>query len=233
MVTIFKRHYFITISVVSIFFLICFSPIFSLIWLCLPSLYFLYKRNYNDFFKIWAFTLFVWHSLFTFIFLDFGPIIIIGGDHTKELIGYLLLNDETVWFKGLCYQTIYIFNALSQKFGFLVYVPIFFPIKKTSCIEDDSKSNPSESTKNTSWFGGESKTTKTAREDFHQCGDMAEAMKRSSGNFFTKSYTEISKDGKRSVTASQTFVPFLGLMNDCRGRDLTDAQKDLMESNKK
>jgi len=42
-----------------------------------------------------------------------------------------LLNDETVWFKVLCYQTIYIFDALSQKIGFLVYVPIIFPIKKT------------------------------------------------------------------------------------------------------
>jgi hypothetical protein len=119
------KHYFI-----SIFFLICFSPIFSLIWLCLPSLYFLYKRNYKNFFNIWAFTLFLWHSIFTFIFLDFGPIIIIGEGHTKNLLDYLLLNDETFWFTGLCYQTIYIFDALSQKMGFLICIPIIFPIKK-------------------------------------------------------------------------------------------------------
>ena len=211
--------------------MICFSPIFSLIWLCLPSLYFLYKRNYRDFFNIWAFTLFLWHSIFTFIFLDFGPIIIIGGDHTKELIDYLLLNDETLWFKGLCYQTIYIFDALSQKIGFLICIPIIFPIKKTDCMDDDSSSkkstdNSSQSNKNTGWFGGESKGTKTAREDFNQCGNMAGAMKRSGLNFFTKSATEISEDGKRSVTASQTYVPFFGYMNDCKGRDLTKSQKD-------
>jgi hypothetical protein len=56
--------------------------------------------------------------------LDFGPIITIGGDHTKEL------NDETLWFNGLCYQTIYIFDALSQKVGFLICILIIFPIKK-------------------------------------------------------------------------------------------------------
>ena len=128
--------------------MICFSPIFSLIWLCLSSLYFLYKCNYRDFFNIWAFTLFLWHSIFTFIFLDFGPIIIIGGDHTKELIDYLLLNDETLWFTGLCYQTIYIFDALSQKIGFLICIPIIFPIKKTYCMANDSSSK--ESTDNSS-----------------------------------------------------------------------------------
>jgi hypothetical protein len=72
--------------------------------------------------------------------LDFSPNIIIGGNHTKELIDYLLLNDETVWFKGLCYQTIYICDALSQKFGFLVYVPIIFPIKKTFSMDNNSNS---------------------------------------------------------------------------------------------
>jgi hypothetical protein len=172
------------------------------------------------------------------LFTDFGPIIIIGGDHTEELIDYLLLNDETLWFTGLCYQTVYIFDALSQKIGFLICIPIIFPIKKTYCMVNDNSSteptgNSSKSSKNTSrsWLGGESKTTKTAREDFNQCADMVGAMKRSNLNYFKKSVTEVSKDGKRSVTASQTYVPFMGYMNDCKGRDLTESPKDLMKSN--
>ena len=48
-------------------------------------------------------------------------------------------------------------------------------------------------------------------------------MKRSGLNFFTKSAKEVSKDEKRSVTASQTYVPFIGYMNDCKGRDLTES----------
>jgi hypothetical protein len=82
-------------------------------------------------------------------------------------------------------------------------------------MADDSSSkkstdNSSKSNKNRGWFGfgGESKGTKTAREDFNQCGEMSEFMKRSGFNFFTKSATEVSKDGKRSVTASQTYVLF-------------------------
>jgi len=54
-----------------------------------------------------------------------------------------LLNDETLWFNGLCYQTIYIFDALSQKIGFLICIPIIFPIIKTYCMDDDSSSKKS------------------------------------------------------------------------------------------
>jgi hypothetical protein len=57
-------------------------------------------------------------------------------------------------------------------------------------------------------------------------------MKRRSLKFFTKSATEVSADGKRSVTASQTYVPFFGNMNDCKGRELTKSQKDLLNSKK-
>jgi hypothetical protein len=59
------------------------------------------------------------------------------------------------------------------------------------------------------------------------------AMNRSGLNYFTKSATEVSKDGKHSVTASHTYVPFMGYMNDCKGRDLSESPKDLMKSNKK
>ena len=48
------KHYIMTISVISYFLLIVYTPIFSVIWLCLPSLYFLYKHNYKDFFLIWG-----------------------------------------------------------------------------------------------------------------------------------------------------------------------------------
>jgi len=62
---------------------------------------------------------------------------------------------------------------------------------------------------------------------------MVHAMKRNGINFFTKFATEVSKDGKRSVTASQTYVPFRGYINDCKGRNRTACPKDLMNSKKK
>ena len=153
------KHYIITISLISYFLLIVYSPIFSVIWLCLPSLYFLYKLNYKDFFSIWGITLFIWHSIFTFIFLDFGPTIMIGGDYTKKLLDYLLLNDGNLWFTGLCYQTVFIFDFFSQETGFLICIPVLFPLKKTYCMPNNN--NTPERKKG--WFGGE--IVEPAKED--------------------------------------------------------------------
>lgn len=164
---------------------------------------FFYKGSYKNVFWIWAFTFFV-------------------------------------WFKGLCYQTINIFDSISQDIGFLICIPVIFPIKNIYCIENESSSkkstnNSSQSNKKTGWFkfGGENKNTKATKEDFNQCANFTSEMKRAGFNFFTKSATDVSKNKKRSVTASQTYVPFYGYRNNCIARALIQAEKDLMNSEKK
>ena len=246
------KHYIITISFISYFFLIVYSPIFSLMWLCLPSLYFLYNLNYKDFFWIWGITLFIWHFIFTFIFLDFGPIIIIGGDHTKKLIDYLLLNDANLWFTGLCYQTIYIFDLVSQKTGFLICIPLAFPIKKTSCMPNDNNNTPKPKKSWYEWGTAEPEPAKQdfperkkgwlgreivepAKEDFQLCANMVDQMERHSINRFTKSHTRVSRDGKRTVTASQTYVPippFWYTRISCTSMELSKKEIDLIKSRK-
>ena len=231
-----RKHYIIIISLISYYLLIVYSPIFSVIWLCLPSLYFLYKRNYKDFFSIWGITLFIWHSIFTFIFLDFGPTIIIGGDYTKKLLDYLLLNDGTLWFIGLCYQTVYIFDFFSQETGFLICIPVLFPLKKTSCMPNNTQQNNPQQNRTPErkkgWFGRE--VVEPAKDDFKQCASMADKMQRHNFNKFTKSHTEISKDGKRSVTASETYVPYLYKTpkTSCTGTELSKKEMDIIKSRK-
>jgi hypothetical protein len=38
---------------VSLILLVETSPVLSILWLCIPTLYFLYIRNYRSIFKIW------------------------------------------------------------------------------------------------------------------------------------------------------------------------------------
>ena len=220
-----KKNISIISILIAVFLLIVFSPIFTIIWLCLPSVYFLYQHNYRNFFNIWVVTLLIWHSIFTFMFLDFGPIITIGGNHTKELINYLL-NDQTIWFSGVGYQTIYIFDAFSQKIGFLIYIPVVFPILKT----DNSPSSPN---KNKGWFDGGDKQKKDVEKDFNQCGSLLPYMTYDGINVLTKSYSKISEDGKRVVTASRTYMPFMRNEFNCTSRPLSKAEKDLLKANKK
>jgi hypothetical protein len=218
----------IVISFISICLLVVFSPIYSLILLLFASIYFFFKRNFKDLFFIWAVTLFIWHTLFTLTFLDFGPVIKIGGRHTEVLINYLLSNDDTIfWFKGLGYQTVYILDFVSQQINSLIYIPIIVPhIKKTSCTGKNT--DPRKPT--TSWFGT---NITDAANDFSQCARMAPKMERHGVNVFTKSSSSVSTDGKRGVTASQTYVPFMGYINNCKSTNLTKTQEDLLKSSAK
>ena len=60
-----KLNYIIIIYLISFFLLIASSPIFSLLWLLVPTAYFLWERNYRNILKIWGFTLGVWYFIFT------------------------------------------------------------------------------------------------------------------------------------------------------------------------
>ena len=112
------------ISIISLFLLIKTSPVFSILWLCIPTLYFLYIRKYKDIFKIWGFTLGIWYLIFSTSLSEIT--IIIGFENTKMIINYLLDNDFL--FENLCFQTVYLLDALSAKLGFSIYIPALINI---------------------------------------------------------------------------------------------------------
>jgi hypothetical protein len=95
------------------------SPILSLLWLLVPTGYFLYHRNYKNIAKIWGFTLSTWYFIFT-ISLSEVPILI-GFEHTRVLAEYMFTQDFI--FPTLCFQTLAILNILSAKLGFPLYIP--------------------------------------------------------------------------------------------------------------
>lgn len=133
---------------ISLFLLVATSPILSLLWLLVPTAYFLYNRNYKDIFKIWGFTLVIWYLIFTTCLS--GTTILIGFEHTKAIVIYM--SENNVMFEPLCFQTVYILDVLSAKLGFPLYIPAlinifsFFGKGKPQCSEDENS--------NTSWWWG-------------------------------------------------------------------------------
>ena len=133
----------IGICIISLFLLVKLSPIFSLLWLCVPTLYFLYIGSYKDISKIWGFTIGIWYLIFTTSLSEIT--ILIGFENTTVIINYLL--DNNFLFENLCFQTVYILDALSTKLGFSIYIPAVVNIfgffkklfKKTGCSgQEDS-----------------------------------------------------------------------------------------------
>jgi len=118
-----KKKYFtpriIGILIISLFLLVQCSPVLSLLWLSLSTLYLLYISSYKDIFKIWGFTLGIWYLIFTTSLSEIT--IVIGFENTEVVINYLLANNFR--FKNLCYQTVYLFDALSIKLGFSISIP--------------------------------------------------------------------------------------------------------------
>ncbi len=117
-------NYIIGICLISLFLLTTTSPILSLLWLSVPTIYFLYNRNYKDIFKIWGFTIGIWYFIFTASLSEIT--ILIGFENTKVIINYLLTN--TFMFETLCFQTVYILDILSAKLGFPLYIPAIINI---------------------------------------------------------------------------------------------------------
>ena len=103
-----KKNYFtqriIGICIVSLFLLIQLSPVFSLLWLYISTLYFLYIRSYRDIYKIWGFTISIWYLIFTTSLAEIT--ILIRFENTPIIINYLL--DNNFLFESLSFQTIYI-----------------------------------------------------------------------------------------------------------------------------
>ena len=231
-----KKNYFtqriIGICIISLFLLIQLSPIFSLLWLCISTLYFLYIRSYRDISIIWGFTISIWYLIFTTSLAEVT--IIIGFENTQIIINYLL--DNNFLFESLCFQTVYILDALSAKLGFSIYIPAvvnlfsffskLFKNKKTGC----SGKGDSGDDKKASWFSF-GKTEKSQSEvDMSKCEPLAKELEKCRSLFHASNSTT---DGNRTVKYSKTWVPGMGVKNNCHSRDANDLEKQLFENSKK
>ena len=230
-----KKNYFtpriIGISIISLFLLIQFSPIFSFLWLSISTLYCLYIRSYKDISKIWGFTTGIWYFIFTTSLCEIT--ILIGFENTKVIINYLL--DNHFLFESLCFQTVYILDALSAKLGFSIYIPavvnIFsfisklFKNGKTGC----SGKGDSGDKKKSPWFSS-GKTEKSQSEvDMSKCESLAREIEKRRTAFHSSTATT---DGKRTVTYSKTWIPGFGTKNACHGREANKIEKSLFEKTK-
>ena len=125
-----KKKYILTpiagVSLVSTILLIFFSPVYSIMWLVVSSFCFLYVKNYKSIYKIWFITVTIWYLIFTTTLAEIP--ILIGFNHTKVVLIYLIQND--VLFANLCFQTVVILDILSSKLGFPIYIPAFINIIK-------------------------------------------------------------------------------------------------------
>jgi hypothetical protein len=222
----------IGISLVSLFLLVQFSPVFSILWLWIATLYFIYIRNYKDISKIWGFTIGMWYLIFTTSLAEVT--ILIGFENTRVIINYLLDNDFL--FESLCFQTVYILDALSAKLGFSIYIPavvnIFsffsklFKNDKSGC----SGKGDSGEKKNSSWFFS-GKTEKSQSEvDMPNCEPLAKKIEKCAQRFHASNSTT---DGKRTVTYSKTWIPGFGVQTNCHARDATMLEKELYNNAKK
>ena len=113
------------------FLLLLVSPLVSLFWLLLPTLYFFEERNYKDLFKIWVFTLITWYFIFTLCLtcLTVTPIVI-GSLDTILLLDYMEIHIEELMCKNLCFKTVYYLDFISCRCGFSFHIPVLLNLLK-------------------------------------------------------------------------------------------------------
>ena len=109
----------VKICSISFVLLVVFSPLLSLLWLFVTTLYYLYTKNFKDIIKVWVFTIGVWYLIFSVSLSDMH--ILIGYEHTEILFRYLITH--RVFFSRLCFDSVYLLHLLSAFLGFPIYIP--------------------------------------------------------------------------------------------------------------
>jgi hypothetical protein len=233
-------HYPLTgLSFISVFLLVCISPVISLAWLCIPTLYFLCLRNYKSVLRIWLITIGTWYAIFTTSLSEIT--ILIGFEHTKYAITYMIEND--LLFSNLCFQTVYLLDLVSDKIGFTIYVPSavniitaftnFFKANETGCAPgkgdsgDEKKNSPP-------WYDLDAKRKKEAKEHAERCEKLSKNLNRGIFGMHAKGY---SCDGKNTTKYSESYFvsPLEGfkLKHECRSRPATDEEKVAYDTGKR
>jgi hypothetical protein len=201
--------------------------------LCEPSFYFLYIGNYNSLCRIWSFTIGLWYLIFTTCMSEVP--IVIGFEHTKVLLVYLLDNQQ-IGFRGLCFHTVYLLDDLSKILGSVIHLPSYLSVfrllssflknDKTGCSGREEPTNE----KSSSWFSFFSppKPPKrsTRAEDLAHCTSL-EKMLRQNRNFFNPFHAEASQVDRGRITRYTEdwwFGVGGGTRSTCFSRDMTKAE---------
>jgi hypothetical protein len=200
----------LVICTISLFLLVRCSPILSILWLIISTLYLLYIHSYKDISKIWGFTFFMWYLIFTISLSEVT--IFIGFEQTEVVLDYLM--DNRFLFENLYFQTVYLLDALSAKLGVYIYVPgipnifrfctKFLKGTKTGC---SGKGEPGERKPYWFYFG---KAEKSQSEiDMAKCEALAKIIEEYNPLFHGSQSTT---DGTRTVSYSKTWIPIKGYL---------------------
>lgn len=170
-----NQYKFFIISAISTGLLLA-SPVFSIFWLIVMSLYLVYDdlSNVKSLGSIWFSTLAIWYILFTGSMSSITMhYVIIGSENTFELAKLVLEGD--IWFKNLCLQTLFIFHALSAKLNVLIYIPILPLIKINKTKNMSGKGEPEK--EKFSWFASKPKEADpNVTQDFGTCQELAKSL---------------------------------------------------------
>lgn len=223
-----KSNYIIIIHFISFFSLITSSPIFSLLWLLVPTAYFLWERNYKNILKIWGFTLGVWYFIFTTSLS--GTTILIGFENTKVIINYMLNNN--IMFENLCFQTVYMLDFLSAKVGFPLYIPTiinifsFFKKNRPQCSNEENSNTSS------SWWNKSTKKSE-GEKSLEKCQILEKEVRKSESIIPRFHKSKATTDGRNTTTYSETWIPFIGSIISCTSRKSTEFEKEIYNRNDK
>ena len=217
-----KLDFIIIICSVSFFLLVAASPIFSLLWLLVPTAYFLWDRNYKDILRIWGFTFGSWYLIFTTSLS--GITILIGFENTKVVVEYLLNND--FMFHTLCFQTVYILDFLSAKVGFPLYIPAVINI--FSFLGKDRPQCSNEENSNTPPFWRNKPARKSEGEKtLEKCQALEKEMRKFESIIPNFVKVKSTTDGSKTTTYSEIWVPFIGKIINCTSRKSTELEKEI------
>lgn len=223
-----KLNYIIIICSISFFLLLVTSPIFSLLWLLVPTAYFLWDCNYKDISRIWGFTFGIWYLIFTTSLS--GITILIGFENTKVIINYLLNNN--LMFENLCFQTVYILDFLSAKVGFPLYIPAIINIfsflgkDRPQCSGEENSNTPS------FWWNKPARKSE-GEETLEKCQILEKEIRKSESIIPNFHKSKSTTDGSETTTYSETWVPFIGKIINCASRKSTELEKEIYKKDGK
>ena len=144
--TVFRRSnwgvIFVILSSVAILLV---SSFFCILWLFLPTVYFLFNKEYKNIFSIWGGLLLSWYLMFTMCMFGFDGPIIVNPDFfdtiSKEycepievlhpfeyvLVTFVVKEGWLTYLLGhLCMETLVLMGVLSITLGYPIYIPSIF-----------------------------------------------------------------------------------------------------------
>lgn len=135
--------------------LLMLSPTLSITWLFFTNIYLIYLNGFNlrDIGKVWVPTFTCWYLIFTQCTGGLvNNYIIIGENHTHELLRLMLIND--IWFENLCFQTVCLLHILGAKLNTVIYIPILPIIKLPKTFNANNEDSKKKATN--SWWSRKS-----------------------------------------------------------------------------